>query len=313
MSGSSSSGSVCGFSFGRNLTKLNYPVEAAVRSVLPLCDRFVFVVGRSEDDTRSRVERIDPKVEVLDSIWPDVKVDGTVLAIEANKAMTAAECTGCTWGFYIQADEVVHEDDLPRIQAAMDYWAEHLEVKALLFRYLHFSLDYQTIDPWGYHKAARVVRLDGTCHIVGDACGPAIKEYRGRRRRFRDPGDSGYLDKHHLGGLVRWARDPRGGLLSPAARIFRYGAVKTLQQLEAKLQMIEELWWGNLSKAEMERRRKERFPDPTQRYRIMKRFRGSHPAVMRDRIAALPVFANTRSRWLRLAFYREILRHGFKG
>lgn len=43
--------SVCGFSFGRNLTQLNYPVEAAVRSVLPLCDRFVFAVGHSDDDS----------------------------------------------------------------------------------------------------------------------------------------------------------------------------------------------------------------------------------------------------------------------
>lgn len=313
MSGSYSCAKACGFSFGRNLTKLNYPVEAAVRSVLPLCERFIFVAGKSEDDTRSRLERIDPRVEVLDSVWPDVKFDGTVLAIEANKAMAAAEATGCTWGFYIQADEVVHEDDLPGIRAALDYWAKQLEVKALLFRYLHFFLDYQTIDPWGYHKASRVVRLDGTCHMVGDACGPAIKVYRGRRRRFRDSGDRGYLDQHHLGGLVQWARDPRGGLLSPAARIFHYGAVKTLQELEAKLKMIEELWWGNLPQAEMERRRTERFSDPIQRYRILKRFRGSHPAVMQDRIAAHPVFAHTRSRWLCLDFYREILKHGFKG
>lgn len=168
---------ICGFSFGRNLSKLNYPVEAAVTSVLPLCDRFVFAVGQSDDDTRDRVAAISPKVEIIDTTWPDVQIDGTVLAIEANKAMAAAEATGCTWGFYIQADEVVHEDDLPTIRAAMDSWAEHTKVKALLFRYLHFMLDYQTIDPWMYHKACRIVRLDGTCTIFGDACGPGLKDY----------------------------------------------------------------------------------------------------------------------------------------
>jgi hypothetical protein len=33
-----------------------------------------------------------------------------------------------------------------RKRVQMDYWAEYLEVKGLLFRYLHFFFDYQTID-----------------------------------------------------------------------------------------------------------------------------------------------------------------------
>ncbi len=305
--------SVCGFSFGRNLTELNYPVEAAVRSVLPLCERFIFVAGESGDNTRSRIEKIDPKVEIIDTVWPDIRVDGMVLANEANKAMTAAEATGCTWGFYIQGDEVVHESELHAIRAAMDHWADDLEVKALLFRYLHFCLDYQSIDPWGYHKASRVVRLDGSCHIVLDACGFAIKNYQGPRRGPSRLGGHGYLDKHHLAGHVRWARDPAAGPFSPPAKIFHYGGVKTPQELEKKLAMIEELWWSNLPEAERNRRKKQWLPDPMQRYRILKRFRGSHPAVMRERIASYPVFANTPSRWRCLAFYREILKHGFKG
>jgi hypothetical protein len=303
---------VCGFGFGRNLTKLDYPVEEAIRSVLPLCDQFVFAVGKSDDDTRRRVERIDPKVSIVDTVWPDVKADGAVLAIEANKAMVAAQATGCTWGFYIQADEVIHEDDLPRIRAAMQYWAGNPEVKALLFRYLHFYLDYQSIDPWCYHKACRVIRLDNSCEIVADACGPAIKDYTDRGARPTRRGSSGYLDRHHLGGHVRWARDPQRSC-APAARVYHYGAVKTPQHLASKLDVIEELWWGDLPKAERERTMRERFPDPGRRHPILKRFRGSHPAVMTQRIASHPVLPRTRSRWLRLEFYREVLRHGFKG
>jgi len=302
---------VCGFGFGRNLTKLDYPVEEAVRSVLPLCDQFVFAVGKGDDDTRARVESIDPKITIVDTVWPDVKADGAVLAIEANKAMAAAQATGCTWGVYIQADEVIHEDDLPRIRAAMQYWAARPEVKALLFRYLHFSLDYQSIDPWAYHKACRVIRLDDSCEIVGDACGPGLKTFsgggagRGRRR-------SAYLDRHHLGGHVRWARDPHG-FFSAVAHVYHYGGVKTPAQLVSKLNVIEELWWGDLPRAERERTMRARFPDPGQRHLILKRFRGSHPAVMAQRIASHPALPRTRSRWARLAFYREVFRHGFKG
>ncbi len=157
-------------------------------SVLPICDRFVFAVGESEDDTRARVASIDGSamaggkggtIEIIDTRWPDVQIDGTVLAIEANKAMEAAERVasddGLTWGFYIQADEVIHERDLPRVAQAMQRNRDQREVKALLFRYLHFHLDYQTTDPWMYHKASRVVRLDNQSTIFGDACGPGYK------------------------------------------------------------------------------------------------------------------------------------------
>ncbi len=304
--GTASQTSVCGFSFGRNLSKLNYPVEAAVGSVLPLCDRFVFAVGDSEDDTRRRVEAISPKIEIIDTVWPDVQVDGEVLSIEANKAMTAAEATGCTWGFYIQADEVVHEDDLPLVRAAMDHWTGHSEVKALLFKYLHFVLDYRTTDPWMYHKASRVVRLDGSCDIFGDACGPGLRDYKGTV-------NDGYLDKRHLGKHVRWASDPASGLGGAKARVFHYGWVKTRRELDEKFQMVEKLWWGTLDPQEKDRRKNNKFGAFVDRYPFLKNFTGSHPSAMRERIAAHPPYRPGRNRWLNPRFYGQVLRHGFHG
>ena len=193
-------------------------------------------------------------IDILDTEWPDVRVDGQVLAIEANKAMEAAERiaaeSGCTWGFYIQADEVIHEDDLPKIEWAMRGWAEHREVKALMFRYLHFVLDYQTIDPWMYHKACRIVRLDGTCKIFGDACGPGFKDPSPAVLKIND----GYLDKRHKGTHVQWARFPSVKLDPPPpgsfdkrpARVFHYGWVKTPPQLDDKFAMVDELWLGHV-------------------------------------------------------------------
>jgi len=305
MSDISKQSSVCGFSFGRNLTQLNYPVEQSVGSILPLCDQFVFAVGKSDDNTRERVAAIDPKIQIVDTEWPDVKIDGTVLSIEANKAMAAAEATGCTWGFYIQADEVVHEADLPPVAAAMDEHADNTDIKALLFRYLHFILDYTTTDPWMYHKASRVVRLDDSCEIVGDACGPGIKNYTGKVH-----GGNGYLDKHHLGGHVRWARNPQGG---PDARIFHYGWVKTDEQLQDKFQNVEKLWWGTLDEQEKNRRKNNKFGRFMDRYPMLKKYHGSHPALMADLIAKHPDFANVPNRWLNPRFYAEVLRHGFHG
>ena len=306
---------VCGFSFGRNLTRLSYPVEAAVGSVLPVCDRFVFAVGRSDDDTRQRVERIDTSamnggkggtIEIVDTDWPDVQVDGTVLSIEANKAMEAAEATGCDWGFYIQADEVIHEDDLPIIADAMAHWAGQDQVKALLFRYLHFVLDYETTDPWMYHKASRIVRLDDTCKIFGDACGPGFKASSPDVLKIND----GYLDKRLLGKHVRWAKRPTGGR---EARVFHYGWVKTRDQLDAKFEMVDKLWWGTLSEEEKQRRKSNKFGRFMDRYPYLKKYRGSHPKVMADLIAQHPPYAKAPNRWLNPRFWAEVFRHGFHG
>jgi hypothetical protein len=306
LDGSMAMASICGFSFGKDLVKLNYPVVEAVRSVLPICDRFVFAVGKSDDGTRDLIASIDPrKVEIIDTQWSSNQIDGTVLSEEANKALDGAEATDCDWGFYIQADEVVHEADLPKVQAACEQWQDDREVKALLFKYLHFVLDYQTTDPWMYHKASRIVRLDRSCHIVGDACGPAMTGYTGNKGN-RD----GYLDKNFLGTNVRWARDTAGGV---PARIFHYGWVKTREQLETKFDMVRQLWWGTLDAEERKRREANKFGKFLDRYPLLKNYTGPHPAVMADRIANHPKYQPKRSRWLCPRFYAEVLRHGFHG
>jgi hypothetical protein len=315
----------CGFSFGRNLTQLNYPVEAAVGSVLPVCKRFVFAVGESDDDTRDRVAAIDSSVmdggrggviDIVDTLWPDVQVDGTVLSVEANKAMQAAERIaaedGLTWGFYIQADEVIHQEDLPITVSAMRRWEGHPEVKALLFRYLHFVLDYQTTDPWMYHKASRLVRLDGSCTIFGDACGPGLIDPPADVLKIND----GYLDKRHLGTRVRWAKasdDDAETLGTRPARVFHYGWVKTRDELDAKFKMVDKLWWGTLDREEKQRRKNNKFGGFINRYPVLKKFNGSHPALMKDRVAKHPPFERVLNRWLNPRFYAEVLKHGFHG
>ena len=149
-----------------------------------------------------------------------------------------------------------------------------------------------------YHKASRIVRLDDSCRIVGDACGPALKNYTGKVGN----GD-GYLDKNFLGTHVRAAD----------ARIFHYGWVKTRDQLETKFEMVRELWWGTLNEDERRRREDSKFGRFIARYPLLKNYAGTHPAVMADRIAKHLPYRPRRNRWLTPRFYAEILRHGFHG
>jgi hypothetical protein len=45
----------------------------------------------------------------------------------------------------------------------------------------------------------------------------------------------------------------------------------------------------------------------------MKNFPGTHPAVMRERIADFLPYLSRGNRWLNPRFYGYVLRHGFKG
>ena len=301
--------SVCGFSFGRNVYKLGYPVEESIRSVLPVCDQFIFVAGDSSDGTAERIAALDPKIRVIDSVWEDIKQDGGAMRVEANKAMDAATATGCTWGFHIQCDEVIHEDDLPMIRAAMDHWADDPEVKALMFRFLHFILDYQTVNPWGFHKACRIVRLDGSCEMVGDSCGPGLRP--GHNHSKTNP--RAYLDKHHLGGHVRWAANPARRFGGPVARLFHYVWVRPTLQLDAKYQAIGAVYWGDKSAAERAQIQDRRLGGIMRKYPLYKKFRATHPAVMASRIEGYPIFQRCVNRWLNPHFYAEIMRHGYHG
>src|SRR3954451_15788857 len=77
---------VSGFTIVRNAIKLDFPVEASIRSLLPVCDEVVVNVGRSDDATLDLVRSIaDPKIRILESAW-DMSRGNTVLGIETHRA-----------------------------------------------------------------------------------------------------------------------------------------------------------------------------------------------------------------------------------
>ena len=129
---------VTGFSFIRNAEKYNYPVEEALRSILPLCDEIVVAVGNSEDNTRALVAAIDPRIRIIDTVWDEnIKTGGRVLAVETNKAFQAIGADS-DWCLYIQGDEVLHEDGYDNLRKAMQQWKDDPAVDGLLLNYRHF-------------------------------------------------------------------------------------------------------------------------------------------------------------------------------
>jgi hypothetical protein len=149
---------VSGFTIIRNAIKLDFPVEASIRSILPICDEVVVNVGRSEDETLGLIRSIrDPKIRILETEW-DMSGGNSVLGRETHQAMRA--CLH-PWGVYIQADEVLHERGAERLAAAIQRCDGNPMVEGLLVRYVHFYGGFDTIAThrrW-YRREVRAVRL----------------------------------------------------------------------------------------------------------------------------------------------------------
>jgi glycosyltransferase involved in cell wall biosynthesis len=154
---------VSGFTFLRNGQRLGYPFVASIRSLLPLVDEFVIALGPCSDDTEIMVREIgDPKIRIIPTQWNerirgDYSVKGFVYG--QQKSIALFNCTG-DWAFYLEADEVLHEQDLPKIRAAMEKYLDDPRVEALAFDYLHFYGNKNTIawSPGWYRSEVRIIR-----------------------------------------------------------------------------------------------------------------------------------------------------------
>lgn len=241
---------VSGFTFLRNGEMLNYPFVASIRSILPLVDEMVVALGPCADRTPELLRAIgDPKIRIIETTWnerirPDVSIQGFVYG--QQKSIALFNCTG-DWAFYLEGDEVVHEDDLPRIRAAMERHLENPAVEALVFDYLHFYGDPATYawSPGWYRTAPRIIRNTIPCWAPKGLFFIVLEDQKRGR----------YPRAAHCG-----------------ARIFHYGWARGGERIQANKDQIEK-YWGKVSrKIDMGE------IDP----RVLRRFTGTHPRVVRD-------------------------------
>jgi glycosyltransferase involved in cell wall biosynthesis len=240
---------ISGFTIIRNAQIMGYPIVPAIRSILPIVDEFIVGVGQSDDGTRALIESIgDPKIRIFDSFWDTSRQSGGVIMAEkTNEAL--AHCSG-DWCFYLQADEVVHEEDLPKIVESCVAYRGDARVEGLLFKYLHFYGSYSVIATarnW-YRQEVRIVKRSAGARSIGDA-----QSFRVGDRKAR----------------VKWS----GGT------IYHYGHVKPPQRLGEKYKLMYRWYHGD---------RRDREFDAFQIRQMygLRRFRHSHPAVMRELVDA---------------------------
>ncbi len=268
---------VCGFSFIKNAVKYDYPIVEAVKSILPLCDAFIIAVGDSEDATLDLVRNIDPKIQIIQTVWNnDLQEGGAVLADETNKAFRAIN-ENFDWCFYIQGDEAMHERYIPVVRSAMEKYKDDERVDGLLFKYKHFfgSYDYVGNSSKWYPNEIRIIKNTKRIYSYRDAQG------------FRK-NDNQKLNVKPID-----------------AYIYHYGWVREPKTMQSKVNNFLKYWEGEEGVANAEKTYDGAF-DYSQ-IDSLEKFTGTHPAVMSERIA--------RMNWKferDLSYNRKTLKEKFK-
>lgn len=161
---------ISGFTFVRDGIRLDYPIEESIRSALPIVDEYIVNVGDCSDNTLEVIRSIgDPKIRIIETDWnPDRFVDGATIADQTNIALDQCRYP---WCLYLQADELIHEDDFKRITGAMEKYDSRDDVDGLLFHYNHFWGDYRRVHRghnW-YDRDIRVIRNNRNIRSWKDA------------------------------------------------------------------------------------------------------------------------------------------------
>lgn len=237
---------VSAFTFIKNGQILGYPFVQSIQSVLPIVDEFIVNVGASEDDTLELVKSIaDSKIKIIQSNWSEKMTDrGYVYG--QQKMIAQFNCSG-DWLFYVEGDEVYHEDDLEKISKSMELYFNNPKVEALVLDFFHFYGNENSYldSPGWYRSEARIIKAsvrsyapDGLFWLV--------------------------LDENKKG------RYPRAKKIN--AHCYHYGWVRTERQMNLKSQKVQK-YWG---------KRYESIDYSQIDQSIINAFKGTHPQIMEN-------------------------------
>lgn len=237
---------VSAFTFIKNGQILGYPFIESIKSVLPIVDEFVINVGESEDDTLEILKTIDSnKIRIIESKWND-KMKDRGYVYGQQKMIAQFNCTG-DWAFYVEGDEVLHEDEQKKIYECMKRYKDDSEVEAIIFDYLHFygNANSYLWSPGWYRRAPRIIKNsirsyapDGLFWLV--------------------------LDKNKKG------RYPKA--IHSGATIYHYGWIRSEEQMNLKSKKVQQYWDKKYKKIDY----KEIDPQ------IIKEFKGTHPKIVQE-------------------------------
>jgi|TARA_B110000285_G_scaffold197714_1_gene229593 hypothetical protein len=227
---------ISGFSMVKNADKLYFPIKQAIESILPIVDEFVIAIGDCDenDKTVEIVESINSdKVKIIRTVW-DLRKYPNGMENAHQTDIAKSHCTG-DWLFYLQADEVVHEQYLPIIKARCLELLEDQKVEGLVFNYKHFWGDYwhySDSHSW-YPREIRIVRNR-----------PEIHSWESAQSFRRIPNFDGVFYRQQEGTF-------RLKVAKVNAYIFHYGWVRPPHLMQQKRKALDTIHKGSQRVAEL--------------------------------------------------------------
>lgn len=256
---------VSAFTYVRNGLRFDYPFIEAIKSVLPLVDEFIVVIGDSTDGTREAVEAIhDQRIRIVDTIWdPNMLSGGLVFAQQSNIGLDNIS-KDSDWVFHIQADELIHEKDLPIIQKAMQDYLHDEQTEGFLFPFINFFGDY-----WHYAPSRRFHQHE--IRILRN--NPHYRSYKDSQgfRWFDNPANQ----------LEEKGRKLKVRKIEPA--IYHYSWAKPPKFQQAKRMEFGNRYYGTGDPVNYEDEGLKELYNYRE-FDYLKKFTGTHPALMKDRI-----------------------------
>ena len=244
---------IAGFTIIKNAVVNDFPIVEAIKSILPVVDEMIVLIGDITDATIALIESIgDPKIKIHHSVWDkNLRKGGVVLAVETDKAFQYIDAS-FDWAFYIQGDEVVHEKYHSTIIDACHKYKSDDAVQGLLFKYKHFfgTYDYVGDSRKWYAHEVRIIRNNKKITAYRDAQG------------FR-------IGKTKL------------PVAAINASIYHYGWVKSPEQMRKKQKESSVFWHDDTQMQKI-----ISSPDyyDFSGFDSLEKFTDTHPTVMKERI-----------------------------
>jgi hypothetical protein len=238
-----------GFTLLRNGVKYDYSFRESLLSLEPIVEKTFLALDPGEDSSADAVQKIS-SVKIIPSKWDMTLAKGLVLSVETNKALSALRAEHGddenAWGLYLQADEVLHEDDYEILKRDIEE-ANRTGCDVVSFRYLHFWQNHHQLaiaKNW-YPQEIRAVKLKSNVVSYGDA-----QSFSSHNKTF-----------------------------FTEARIYHYGHVRDQNVYKKKMEDMSKLYDADATKSKYynQKDREKDYTDCIPYY-------GTHPLVMKERI-----------------------------
>ena len=251
---------ISGFTYVRNGLKLKYPFIESIKSLLEIVDEYVIVLGDSDDGSREAIQNLNSaKIKIIDTVWDmNLRKSGKIFAQQSDIGLD--HVTG-DWVIHLQADEVLHENEISSLKKYILKYDSDDRVDGLLFPFLNFRGDYEHI-----HAGRQIHRFE----IRAFRKNPLIRAYKDSQG-FRTYTS---LQAHRDG-----EKGEKLKVVKINVSIYHYNYVRPPDVMKEKAKIFHSFYNDDKWIAEKFDNMKEVDYNEVDQLKI---FKGSHPKVMED-------------------------------